>query len=267
MTDYTSLLEQALSVAEEAATFIRENAGKVGHEDIIIKSENSLVSYVDKKAEEILVKGLRDLLPDSGFITEEDTVARQASAYTWIIDPLDGTTNFLHNLPMYSVSVGLEHRGEIVLGIIINVALGETFYATAGGGAWCNGERIQVSRTTAVGEALVATGFPYETRDMLPGLTSALQYFLQYARGVRRLGSAAIDLAYVACGRFDLYYETTLNPWDIAAGIILVREAGGVVTDFSGGSAMLANGQILAGAPEIHKAVAGQIRSRFNIMS
>ena len=220
--DLKSLLDQVLTVTEEAASFIRSQAGKVKSNEIEIKSRNSLVSYVDKQAEQILVSGLGPLIPGAGFITEEDTVTQQKSEYTWIIDPLDGTTNFLQQIPLYSVSIGLIHHDQIVLGVVSDVEQHETFYAWKGGGAWCNGERITVSNRTDVQDAVVATGFPYSSRDVLPQLTSVFEFFLKNAGGIRRLGSAAIDLAYVACGRFDVYYETTLNPWDIAGGIILV---------------------------------------------
>jgi myo-inositol-1(or 4)-monophosphatase len=261
--DLKSILDQAMVVTLEAAGFIRSQAGKVKADDVITKSRNSLVSYVDKTAEEILVKGLGKIIPQAGFITEEETVAREKSEYTWIIDPLDGTTNFLQQIPLYSVSVGLVHNGEIVLGIVSDVEQQETFYAWRGGGAWCNGEKISVSGRTDIQDAVVATGFPYSSRDVLPQLTEVFEFFLKNAAGIRRLGSAAIDLAYVACGRFDVYYETTLNPWDIAGGIIIVEEAGGVVTDFSGKKNMMDNGQIIAGPVEIHKATEGHIRAIF----
>lgn len=261
--NHQDILHQALPVVDEAAAFIHAQAGKVGQDDIIIKSRNSLVSYVDQKAEEILVRGLGRILPEAGFITEEGTVTQQTSDYTWIIDPLDGTTNFLQQIPVYSVSVGLMHGDQLVAGVIRDIVQHETFYAWKGGGAWCNGERIYVSRRDHVGDAVVATGFPYSSRDVLPQLTSVFEFFLKHARGIRRLGSAAIDLAYVACGRFDVYYETTLNPWDIAGGILIVEEAGGQVTDFAGGDGMLRNGQVIAAAPGIHTAVTGHIRSIF----
>jgi myo-inositol-1(or 4)-monophosphatase len=261
--DLKSIMEAALVVTEEAAAFIRSQAGKVTAEDVISKSRNSLVSYVDKTAEEMLVQGLGKIIHGAGFITEEETVAQRVSDYTWVIDPLDGTTNFLQQIPVYSVSVGLVHQDQIVLGIVSDVEHKETFYAWKGGGAWCNGRKISVSGRSDVQDAVVATGFPYASRDVLPQLTAVFDFFLKNARGIRRLGSAAIDLAYVACGRFDVYYETTLNPWDIAGGIILVEEAGGIVTDFSGNRNMMTNGQVIAAPAQIHDAVAGHIRSIF----
>lgn len=257
------ILDDVLKITEEASSFIHSQAGKVRSDEIETKSRNSLVSYVDKQAEEILVKGLGKLIKGSGFITEEDTVAQQKSEYTWVIDPLDGTTNFLQEIPMYSVSVALMHHDQIILGVVRAVEQNETFYAWKDGGAWLNGNRITVSNQSDVQDAVVATGFPYSSRDVLPQLTAVFEYFLKNARGIRRLGSAAIDLAYVACGRFDVYYETTLNPWDIAGGILLVQEAGGIVTDFNGQPDMMKKGHIIAAAPLIHEAVAGHIRSIF----
>lgn len=261
--DIELLLNEVLKVTEAAAIFIRSQAGKVTAEKIEIKSRNSLVSYVDKEAERILVEGLGKILPDAGFITEEETVAQKTSIYTWVIDPLDGTTNFLQQIPIYSVSIGLLHDDQLILGVISDVEQGETFYAWKGGGAWCNGKPIHVSGRTEIMDSVVATGFPYASGDVLPQLTAVFDYFLKNARGIRRLGSAAIDLAYVACGRFDVYYETTLNPWDIAGGIIIVQEAGGIVTDFSGGDGMLQNGQVIAGPKELHQVAAKNISAYF----
>jgi myo-inositol-1(or 4)-monophosphatase len=262
--DYTSLLPGVRAAVEKAADFIRLKAGTLHEEDIEIKSRNSLVSFVDKSAEQILVEGLRQLIPEAGFITEVETVSQQQSAFTWIIDPLDGTTNFLQNIPFYSVSVGLQHDDELVLGIVYDVEHREEYYAWKGGGAWCNGERIQVSSRKEIGDAVVATGFPYAAKDVLPQLTAVFDYFLKNGRGIRRLGSAALDLAYVACGRFDIYYETSLHAWDIAGGILLVKEAGGIVTDFHGGSAMLKSGNLISSNAAVHEAAAEAILKIYN---
>ena len=261
--DFAIVLDEVLKVTAEAADFIRSQAGKVEVGEIEIKSRNSLVSFVDKQAEKILVMGLERIIGEAGFITEEETVTQQKSEYTWIIDPLDGTTNFLQQIPVYAVSIGLMHGDQLILGVVSDVERNETFYAWKGGGAWCNGLPIRVSDRLDIADAVVATGFPYASRDVLPQLTSVFEYFLKNARGMRRLGSAAIDLAYVACGRFDAYYETTLNPWDIAGGIILVEEAGGIVSDFSGKSDMLENGQVIAAPARLHQSVLDNINSIF----
>lgn len=263
--DFGLLLDDILKVTDVAADFIRSQAGKVTIDKIETKSPNSLVSYVDKEAERILVNGLGKIIPASGFITEEGTIDQKKSEYIWVIDPLDGTTNFLQQIPIYSISIGLLHEEQLILGVVCDVERRETFYAWKGGGAWCNGHQIHVSGREEVSDAVVATGFPYASRDVLPQLTAAFDYFLKNARGIRRLGSAAIDLAYVACGRFDAYYETTLNSWDIAGGIILVEEAGGIVTDFYGQGDMLQNGHVIAAPPSLHHKVEEKIKSFFHI--
>ena len=262
--DYQTLLQQSLPVVEEAAAFIRSQAGKVSEQEVETKEHNSLVSYVDKTAEEILVKGLRTILPEAGFITEEETTLQVESNYTWIIDPLDGTTNFLQNIPFYCVSVGLTHNGELVVGIVSDVVHQETYYAWKGGGAWCNGVQISVSDRASVVDAVVATGFPYAALNVSQSLVDVFEYFLKNARGMRRLGSAALDLAYVACGRFDIYYETSLNAWDIAGGILLVKEAGGSVSDFTGGQLMLDNGQVISANARMFPEASAIIRKFFN---
>ena len=261
--DFALLMDDVIKVTEVAAEFIRSHAGKVTAEHIETKSRNSLVSFVDKNAEKILVEGLQKIIPKAGFITEEATVEQKSAEYTWVIDPLDGTTNFLHHIPVYSISIALLHEEQIILGVVCDIVHRENFYAWKGGGAWLNGHQIHVSDRTDISDALIATGFPYAKKDVLPQLTLIFDFFLKHARGMRRLGSAAIDLAYVACGRFDAYYETSLNPWDIAAGILIVEEAGGVVTDFAGEKDMLQNGRVIAATPSLYQTVARNIMSLF----
>jgi len=261
--DYPLLIQQTLPMVEEAAAFIRSQAGKVTDQEVETKERNSLVSYVDKKAEKILVQGLQRILPAAGFITEEGTIHQEKSEYTWVIDPLDGTTNFLQNIPFYAVSVGLLHHDEIVIGIVSDVEHRETFYAWKGGGAWCNGNPIQVSQRQDILDSVVATGFPYAAEQVSPALVEVFAYFLKKARGMRRLGSAALDLAYVACGRFDVYYETSLNAWDIAGGILLVQEAGGRVSDFQGGQRMLDTGYLISANSRAFPAATSVIRKFF----
>jgi myo-inositol-1(or 4)-monophosphatase len=156
------------------------------------------------------------------------------SIYTWIVDPLDGTTNFMHGLPPYSISIALSEQGKIVAGVVYIVTSDEMFTATIEGGAWLNGSRISVSAASRIEDSLIATGFPYKNFSRLGSFMGALEYFIRNTHGVRRMGSAAVDLAYVACGRFDAFFEYNLNPWDVAAGALLVKEAGGMVSDFSG---------------------------------
>src|SRR5688500_3697952 len=166
--DFALIIDDVLKVTEVAAEFIRSHAGKVTTEHIEIKSRNSLVSFVDKNAEKILVEGLQKIIPGAGFITEEGTIEQKSAEYTWIIDPLDGTTNFLHHIPVYSISIGLLHEEEIILGVICDIEHHENFYAWKGGGAWCNGHQIHVSPRTEISDGVIATGFPYASKDVLP---------------------------------------------------------------------------------------------------
>jgi len=209
------------------------------------KGVNNFVSYVDKGSEKMLVKRLSEILPEAGFITEEDTIEKKGDRYYWIIDPLDGTTNFLHGLHPFAISIGLTDNDEVVAGVVHVVGGNETFTAWKNGGAWLNGTQIHVSGAKKLADSLVATGFPYSDFGRLDTYMDCLTWFCQNSHGIRRLGSAATDLAYVACGRFEVFYEYSLHPWDIAAGIILIKEAGGRVGDFSGSDKNLDGKEII----------------------
>lgn len=250
----SALRSDVESLVRNVGHFIKSELGKVSAADIEAKALNSLVSYVDKRAEHLLVTELNNLLPDSGFVTEEDTIDDIDKENIWIIDPLDGTTNFLRQIPHFCVSVALERNGEIILGFVYNVMLDELFSAEKGKGAYLNGKKIQVSNTEDFSEAIIATGFPYEKLETA-SFIEVIQKILMTARGLRRMGAAALDMAYVACGRFDAYYECCLNPWDVAAGILLVKEAGGVVSDFSGGQDFFDGHEMVSGNPMTHKRV------------
>ena len=227
--------------------------GQVSNGSIETKSLNSLVSYVDKTAELRLVEGLEPLLPDAVFLTEEETVVQGKGKLRWIIDPLDGTTNFLHQLPFFAISVALEQQGEIVLGIVYEINRQECFYAWKQGGAFLNGRPIQTSSAAGFADCIVATGFPYHDYSRQEAYLRVLGHFMQNTRGIRRFGSAALDLAFVACGRFDFFFEYSLNAWDVAAGAFLVQEAGGKVSDFSGGNNYLFGREIIACAAGLHQ--------------
>ena len=259
-TQLELLCQQTCLLVESVADFIRGEIGKVGAEKIEVKSLNSLVSYVDKTAERQLVEGLTELLPGSTFLTEEETVEQAAGEFQWIIDPLDGTTNFLHQLPYFAVSVALRQHEEIVLGIVYEVNRQECFSAWKGGGAWLNGQRIHTSATARLADSLVATGFPYRNFDTMHRYLTLLQQLMKSTRGLRRYGAAAVDLAYVSCGRFDSFFEYGLSSWDVAAGILLVQEAGGKVSDFTGGNDYLFGGRLLAAAPGVFEQMLELIR-------
>lgn len=241
---------KAKKVVSQAADFIRQHRDQVAYDQVIEKGANSLVSYVDQQSEEILVKGLSAILPEAGFITEEGMVEQSQKSFTWIIDPLDGTTNFLHSLPYFSVSVALYDGKDILIGIVHEVVSNEVFFAVKGGGAFLNDRQIHVTDRSSFQDVLIGTGFPYKTEHTQSGHFRALEKVLLSTRGIRRIGSAALDLCYVACARFGAFYENSLNSYDIAAGALIVMEAGGIVTDFEGGDHWLFEGIILGTAPQ-----------------
>lgn len=246
--DLAVLEQQVIGVAREVADFIRKESQAFDRSRIEEKNRhNNLVSYVDKESEQRLVRVLADLLPGSGFLAEEGTERPSTNGYTWIIDPLDGTTNFTHGLPPFSVSIGLSFEGRMVLGVVLEVVSGECFHSYEGAPAFCNGKPIRVASTSSLRNSLLATGFPYDTHGRLDRHLAIIRELLHASQGVRRLGSAATDLAYVACGRLDGFFEYNLSPWDVAAGGFLVRQAGGTVTDFSGGADFLFSRQLCSG--------------------
>ncbi len=241
-----ALCREVVLLAKEAGGFIRIEAGKFRADRIEFKGLNDMVSYVDKTSEEMIVAKLQQLLPEAGFITEEKTVVKTASQYNWVIDPLDGTTNFIHGLPVYSVSIALKEYEELVLGVVYEINQDECFYAWKDAPAYLNGKEIHVSDKPTIADSLIATGFPYYNFEKADAYLNLFKDLMQSCQGLRRLGSAAVDLAYTACGRFDAYYEYNLNDYDMAAGIIIVKQAGGKVFDFSGGDNMLKSRDVIA---------------------
>ena len=249
--NFEDILRQALPICRIAAAFIKQNVGGVSQEQVVEKDKNSLVSFVDEGAEKILVEGLSAILPEAGFITEENTVSQEKKSSMWIIDPLDGTSNFLFGIPFFCVSVALFAEDDLQVGIIISVMNDEEFTAVKGQGAYLNGEPIHVTDADDLSKVLTATGFPYNNREYLDRTHfPAMHYFLIRSKGLNRLGSAALDLAYVASGRFGLYFEGWINAWDVAAGIVLVREAGGHVESYDGNDVLFA-GTIVATTPNL----------------
>lgn len=248
--DGRKIMEKTIPIVQEAASFIRKHFGETTAADIEFKEARSMVTYVDKEAEKILVKGLSSILPNATYLTEEDVTENEVSDLTWVIDPLDGTTNFLQGIPFFSVSVALRHRDKEVLGVVYDIMHNESFTAVQGEGAQVNGVPIGVKVSGALSDAVIATGFPYSNGAKSVGYLNILKVVLHQARGVRRLGSAALDLAYVAAGRLDGYYEYNLNAWDIAAGAILVREAGGKVVGFYDDDGWTDGKSVIAGKSE-----------------
>jgi len=232
--------------------FIMEEKDKISSRDVETKGVHNYVTYVDKTAEKMLVDGLSRILPPAGFIAEEGTSEKRGDMYNWIIDPLDGTTNFIHGLPPFSISIALQRDDETVLGVIYEPNLDEVFYAWEGSPAFLNYQPIDVSQKADLNNALLATGFPYYDYSKLDKYMEFFKWCMVNTRGVRRLGSAAVDLAYVACGRMDGFYEYGLSPWDVAAGAFIVERAGGKVSDFSGGDNYIFGKEIIAFNSKLH---------------
>lgn len=255
MTDIKTLCSGIEKAARDAGEFIMKESVSFNIKDAETKGLNNFVTYVDKGSEKMLVESLSSLLPEAGFIAEEGTSSKRGPKYNWVVDPLDGTTNFLHNVHPFAVSIGLMEGDEIIAGVVHEAAGYETFSAWKGGGAWLNGERIHVSATPNLSGSLAATGFPYNFFGRLTAYMDLLKYLVQHTHGVRRLGAASVDLAYVACGRYDFFYEYDLKPWDIAAGMIIVREAGGVVSDFSGNMKALTGEETIAANNRVYPEV------------
>ena len=253
-TDFPQLSLELAALCRRTAQFIREEARTFDRTKVEHKGVHDLVSYVDQETERRLVTGLRELLPAAGFITEDGTTGpdSQTGDFTWIIDPLDGTTNFVHGLPVYSISVALLHRQELVVGVVHEVNRDESFRAVRGGGAFCNDQRIRVSDVADLNNSLIATGFPYKDFGKMDMFLQILGAFFGQTHGVRRLGSAAVDLAYVAAGRCEAYFEFNINSYDVAAGILLVREAGGHVTQFLQDGDPLFGREVVASNGHIH---------------
>lgn len=254
-----TLCLDVVELVREVGIQIKIEEQRISEEDIEVKSLNSLVSYVDKMAEEHLVKGLSELLPEAGYIAEEGTSDKKGERYNWIIDPLDGTTNFLHKLPVYSVSVALQDKEEIILGVVFEINRDECFYGWKNGGAFLNNQPIKVSSNSELKDSLLATGFPYYDYERVDAYFGLLKDLAHNSRGIRRMGSAAVDLVYVACGRFDAFFEYSLHPWDVAAGALIVKEGGGTICDFSGNDNWLFGKEILASNPVIYNAISKKV--------
>ena len=251
--EWQHLLPKVQAVVLAAGEIIRDHAQKpraVHH-----KGRIDLVTATDIAVEEYLKQHLKPLLPRATFLAEESSSDAALSEYTWIIDPVDGTTNFAHSLPHVATSVGLWHKDRVVLGVINAPILNECYTASAGGGAFCNGKPLQVTATGTLEHSLVATGFPYAIERELAGVIGRLHAVLPATQGVRRCGAAALDLAYVAAGRYEAFYESTLNPWDVAAGWLLVQEAGGTMTRMNGSAYSLRNHDVLASNGQVHDAM------------
>jgi myo-inositol-1(or 4)-monophosphatase len=249
------LLNIAVGAARRAGDVIVRSLDRVGALVVSEKSRNDFVSEVDRAAEQAVIAAVRKAYPTHGFLAEESGAA-PGDEYTWVIDPLDGTTNFLHGFPQFAVSVACRHRGRAEIGVVFDPLRGELFTAERGGGTQLDGRRLRVSQRAGLEGALVGTGFPYRgNRRWLKPYLAMLEGVMQATAGVRRPGAASLDLAYVAAGRLDAFWESGLSPWDTAAGNLLITEAGGRVGNLAGGE-YADGGHLLAGSPKVYAALA-----------
>ena len=242
-----------VKAARRASQIINRASHDIEHLKITTKQQSDYVTEVDKAAEAAIIEVLREAYPDYGILAEESGQASGEGAggdYQWIIDPLDGTTNFIHGFPQYSVSIGLAYKGQLNQAVVYDTTRNEMFTASKGGGAFLNERRIRVTKCLKLEDALLGTGFPYRVFTHVNAYMGMFKEFTQRSSGLRRAGSAALDLAYVACGRLDGFWEFGLAPWDMAAGSLLITEAGGLVGDLSGGDTYMKSGHIVAGSPK-----------------
>lgn len=249
--DFEYITKEVVKYAKTTAIFIRKQKDVFKSTDIVEKGLHDMVSYVDQTAEAMLIKKLKKLLPEAGFIAEESGSDKK-DRFNWIIDPLDGTTNFVHGIPLFSISIALQEYGQTVSGVVHEVNSRECFYAWKDGPALCNGKPIRVSNTKVLSKSLIATGFPYSDFSRMKPYMQVFDQLMRHSRGLRRLGSAALDLAYVACGRFEVFYEYALHPWDVAAGCFIVERAGGQLSGFDGSSEVVFGKDIIASNSFVH---------------
>lgn len=246
------MIQLAVDTALEAGRFLKMNIGKIKQIEHKQGEERNLVTEIDKKAEQLIIDKIKKRYPGHDFLGEESGSHKTVSDYKWIVDPLDGTTNYTHGLPIFCTSIALEYKGDIVLGVIYDPNSEELFTAEKGKGAFLNNRRMRVSGTTRLMESLIVTGFPYDIKENPYNAVQHFSNFLMECQAVRRLGSAALDLSYVACGRFDGFWEVTLNSWDMAAGVLFVEEAGGKFTNFKGFPSDIYTPNVLASNGFIH---------------
>lgn len=248
--DLNQLTQKVVEISKQIGHFIRKERKEFDLNKVEIKGLNDLVSYVDKTSEKLLIEQLALLLPDSIFLAEESSIDNpihnDPNKYIWIIDPLDGTTNFVHGIPCYAISIGLLYQSEIILGVVYEVAKDECFYAFKNGGAFLNDVKIKVSQSKTIKDSLLATGFPVNNFSKMEAYLKTLEFLIQNSHGIRRIGAASVDLCYLACGRVDGFFEYNLKPWDVAGGSIIVKEAGGTICDFKGDNNWLFGKEIVA---------------------
>lgn len=245
-------LNVAVKAARRAGQIINRAALELDNLQIARKGQSDYVTHVDRAAEDAIKEVLLEAYPSHGILAEESGKTPGKSEFEWIIDPLDGTTNFIHGFPQYAVSIALAQEGQVAHGVIYDPVRNELFTASKGRGAFLNDRRVRASRRDRLTDALIGTGFPYRAFDHVDAYMGAFRELTEKTAGMRRPGAASLDLAYVAAGRLDGFWEFGLSPWDIAAGTLMIQEAGGFVTDLKGDSGYLSSGDLIAGAPKVH---------------
>lgn len=260
---YNEFLKTAINSAIKAGDVLLHNIGKIHRKNVKLKKASDFVTHIDKKSEEVIVKTIKKEFPDHHFLSEESIHDKEIAGYRWIIDPLDGTTNYIHQYMVFSISIALQKDGEIILGVIYDPIKKELFTAQKGRGSFLNNKPIHVSKTSKLKDSLIITGFPFRNKNIVDKYLKLFKKLFLKVSDIRRDGSAALDLAFVACGRCDGFFEIGLSPWDIAAGSIIIQEAGGTVTDFKGKNNFLKNGNIVAGNKKIHKEILKEFKTIF----
>ena len=254
------MLNIAVRAARRAGSIINRASLDGGALKVRAKQARDFVTQVDEAAEQAILDVVRKAYPEHGFLAEESGRSAGEAEYVWIVDPLDGTTNFIHGFPQYCVSVAVQHRGALAHAVVYDPGRNELFTASKGRGAFLNDRRIRVSKCARMDEALVGTGFPFKELARLDLYSEQLKKIMRTASGLRRAGAAALDLAYVACGRLDAFWEMGLAPWDMAAGALLVQEAGGLVGDLKGEQSFLESGDVCAASPKVFPALLEAVR-------
>ncbi|MEF8981113.1 inositol monophosphatase family protein [Thiohalorhabdus sp.] len=256
------MLNTAIRAARTSGDMIVRSLERLDEFTVSDKGRHDFVTEVDQAAEATIVDALHKAYPDHAIVGEEGGTHHEGGRYRWIVDPLDGTTNFLQGLPHFAVSIALEVDGKLDQAVIYDPVKNDLFSASRGSGAQLNERRIRVSERKGLDGAVLATGFPFKRPELMEPQIDLMRSYLQHTSGLRRWGSAALDLAYVACGRYDGYWEFFLKPWDVAAGMLLVREAGGIVTDFNGGDDVFGTGHVLAAPPRVQRPMGEEIQNR-----
>jgi myo-inositol-1(or 4)-monophosphatase len=263
MLDLKNICHSVIEICKEVGEFQLAEIEKINEGVVETKSLNSLVTYVDKKSEEKIVEALKMLPVNASFFTEEETEENTLSEFTWVIDPLDGTTNYIQSLPCYAISIALLENSQPILGVIYIPPTKECFHTIKDSPTFLNDKIIKVSKKTLLSDSLIATGFPYYDYGKIDNYMKLFKDLVQNARGMRRWGAAAIDLAYVAAGRYDGFYEYSLNAWDVAAGSLLVENAGGKISDFEGNNNHIFGKELVCGNPAIHSELLQKIKLNF----